>query len=154
MVHSKWYMVWMCCLSPTHWLHDRLWHDLFCSRKWAGGMKSTKSIPTSVQNKFEHYCWQVEWSRLLSHYHSVLLSSTFEIEILLLYSKVKGHRSSIMSYRILIERTEQDRVQERKLYINQRVNVAFETINSSQVQLALTGNTVLEEHIRKKKTEL
>ncbi len=54
----------------------------------------------------------------------------------------------------LIEISEQDRVQERELYIKQRVNVVNDTIDIYEVQLALTGNTVFEELIRKKKTEL
>ncbi len=54
----------------------------------------------------------------------------------------------------LIESSEHDQVQERELYIKQRVNAVNDTIDNYEVQLALTENTVFEEIIRKKKTEL
>ncbi len=60
--------------------------------------------------------------------------------------------NSVLQY--LIEGSKQDRVQERELYINQRVNVVNDTIDNYEVQLALTGNTVFGELIRKKNTEL
>ncbi len=54
----------------------------------------------------------------------------------------------------MIESSEQDRVHERELSIKQRVNGANDTIDNYEVQLALTGETLFEELMRKKKTEL